>query len=361
MSWGTLIRRRFEVVTAAILLSLTFLLIVWALMVLLKTYNPYVFHFNLLMDMLPWVTPVVILLAMAIPLYVKVTGYLMPPDGGVERLAAHRFDLIAGSAAYLLCYSMVVWGLMLLLRVWDVYDFHFNMQVDWLPAIVPLWLIWIVMSPLLWKTLGALGGLYDARPRAMGNWTAVVVPGFLGGAFLTGGGLMLNEGVYAGTAGLSKMVQVNLVAFGTLVFSVGGICWAVMLLNVWRGWRRDPAPATRLTPLDRFRLERGRIVAHGFVLVNLTFAVCALLMTAVQYVDALDFHFYMAKDIWGFGLPLFFGWVIFALAAHLLPARLATRDPARWGTGSGLPEGPTGTAPQAGWGYRDRDLAGTGG
>ena len=359
MSWETLVRRRFEVVAAVLAGTLLFLVVVWGLMVLLKAVNPYVFHFNLLMDFLPWLTPVVILLVLAIPLYWKVAGWLQPPDGGLQKLAAKRFELVMGSAAYLLVYTMLVWGVMVMLRAWDGYDFHFNLAVDWLPAILPPWAVWAIGSIFYWKTIGALGGLYDARPRQI-RWTPVLVPMVVGAALLSGGGLVLNQGVYAGTEGLPVAVQEDLVAFGTLVFSVGAVCWAVMLFNLWRGWRPLPAPAARLTPLDRLRLERGRIGAQAFVVVNVAFGVAGLMMTAFQYVDAQDFHFYMAKDIWSVGLPLFFGWFLFALGTRVVPARLAARDPARWGTGAGIPAGPTGQpTPQGSWGYRD--LAGTGG
>ncbi|MGC8472812.1 MAG: hypothetical protein ACP5PW_00180, partial [Candidatus Dormibacteria bacterium] len=194
MSWESFIRRRFEVVTAALALALGFLVVVWGLMVLLKAINPYVFHFNLLMDFLPWLTPVVILLVLAVPLYWRIAGWLQAPEGGLERLAAKRFELVMGSAAYLLVYTMLVWGVMVMLRAWDGYDFHFNLEVDWLPAILPPWGIWAIGSIFYWKTLGALGGLYEARPRRM-IWTSVVVPFVVGASLLTGGGLLLNQGV----------------------------------------------------------------------------------------------------------------------------------------------------------------------
>ncbi len=360
MSWDTLIRRRFEVASAAIMLGLLFVLVVWAGMVLFKAVDPHLFHFNLLMDILPWLTPVLILLFLGLPLYWVVAGWLQPPEGGLGRLVQHRFELVVGAAAYLLAYTMVVWGIMVLLRAWDGYDFHYNLAVDWLPAIVPPWMIWMVGSPLAWKALGALGGSYPVQRRRMRNWTAVVVSGVLGGTLLTGGGLLLNQGVYAGTQGLPVAVQQDLVSFGIVVFSVGGICWAIMLGCLWAGWRGDPTPALEQRPLDRFRLERPRIVAQAFVLTNIMFGLVGLMMTAVQYVDAQDFHFYMAKDIWAFGLPLFFGWLIYALAAQLIPGRLAARDPARYGGGYGVAGGPTGSAgTQSGWGYQGRDLAGT--
>ncbi|MDA8395466.1 MAG: hypothetical protein M0T72_09555 [Candidatus Dormibacteraeota bacterium] len=358
MSWESFLRRRFEVVTAALALSLGFLVVVWGLMVLLKALNPYAFHFNLLMDFLPWLTPVVILLILVVPLYWRIAGWLQDPEGGLQRLAAKRFELVMGSAAYLLVYTMLVWGVMVILRAWDGYDFHFNLEVDWLPAILPPWAVWAIGSIFYWKTIGALGGLYEARPHRM-SWTPVVVPLVVGASLLTGGGLILNQGVYAGTEGSPPAVQQDLVAFGTLVFTVGAVCWAVMLLGLWRGWRPLPPPPGHLTPLDRLRMERGRIAAQGFVVVNLAFGVAGLMMTAFQYVDAQDFHFYMAKDIWSVGLPLFFGWLLFATGLRLVPALLVARDPARWGTGEGSPAGPTGLpSPQGSWGYRD--LAGTG-
>ncbi len=221
MSWDTLIRRRFEVASAAIMLGLLFVLVVWAGMVLFKAVDPRLFHFNLLMDILPWLTPVLILLFLGLPLYWVVAGWLQPPEGGLGRLVQHRFELVVGAAAYLLAYTMVVWGIMVLLRAWDGYDFHYNLAVDWLPAIVPPWMIWMVGSPLAWKALGALGGSYPVQRRRMRNWTAVVVSGVLGGTLLTGGGLLLNQGVYAGTQGLPVAVQQDLVSFGIVVFSVG--------------------------------------------------------------------------------------------------------------------------------------------
>ena len=358
MSWDTLIRRRFEVITAAVILAITFVLVVWAAMVLLKVANPYVFHFNLIMDILPWATPVGIILFLAGPLYWKVAGWLQEPGGGLQRLVEKRFEVVIGSAVYLLVYTMLVWGGMVLLRAWDGYDFHFNLSVDWLPAIVPPWMIWALGAPLLWRVLGALGGSFEVRQRRLRSWITVLVSGLLGGTLLTGGGLLLNEGVYAGTQGLPAAVSQNMVAFGIVVFTAGAICWAIMLGNLWFGWSRSAAPSLELRPLDRFRLERPRIIAQGWVLVNVAFGVVGLLMTAMQYVDAQDFHFYMAKDIWGFGLPLFFGWLIFAMGAHLIPSRLARRNPARWGTGVGLADGPTGaTSPQGRWGYPGRELA----
>lgn len=358
MNWQALIRRRFEVVSAAIVLAVIFLVVVWGVMVLLKALNPYLFHFNLVIDFLPWVTPVLIVLVLGIPLYWIYAGWLQAPEGGLAKVVEKRFELVAGSAVYLLCYSMVVWGVMVLLRAWNGVDFHYNLEVDWLPAILPPWIIWGVGSIFYWKVVGALGGTYPARPRRL-TWAQVAVPFVIGGALLSGGGLILNQGVYAGSEGLSKAVQQDLVAFGILLFSMGGLAWAVMLLNLWRGWRPGPPPTARLGPLDRFRLERGRILAQTLVVVNVALGLCSLLMVAAQYVDAHDFHFYLAKDIWGFGLPLFFGWLIFALGAVLLPRRLAARNPARWGGGAGVPVGPTGPAsPQAGWGYSERDLVG---
>lgn len=81
MSWDTLIRRRFEVASAAIMLGLLFVLVVWAGMVLFKAVDPHLFHFNLLMDILPWLTPVLILLVLGLPLYWVVAGWLQPPEG----------------------------------------------------------------------------------------------------------------------------------------------------------------------------------------------------------------------------------------------------------------------------------------
>ena len=357
MSWDTFIRRRFEVATAAVMLGLLFVLVVWAVMVVLKVANPYVFHFNLLMDILPWFTPVLIILVLGLPLYWRVAGWLQGPDGGLQRVVEKRFELVFGSAFYLLIYTIAVWATMVLLRAWDGYDFHYNLAVDWLPAIVPPWMIWALGSPMVWKVLGALGGCYEVHRQRVRNWTAISVSGFLGAAFLSAGGLLLNEGVYAGTAGLPVLAQQDLVYFGILVFSVGAICWAIMLGNFWWGWRREPAPHGELRPLDRLRLERPRIIAQAFVITNVAFGVVGLMMTAVQYVDAQDFHFYMALDIWGFGLPLFFGWFLFAAAVELVPNWLARHNPARWGSGIEVAAGPTGPAdPDAGWGYRHRDV-----
>jgi hypothetical protein len=361
MSWEFLIKRRFEVVTAAITLSLVFLLVVWAAMVLLRAINQVTFHFSLPIDILPWATPVAIILLLVGPLYWKVAGLLKPPQGGLQRLADHRFELVMGSAAYLFCYTMVVWGTMVLLRGWDPVDFHYNFVVDWLPVILPPWLTWMVAVPFLYKTLAAIAGGYDAHPRAIKDWSPVIITGFVGAIFLGAGGLVLNEGVYAGTQGLATSIQQDMVYFGMLVFTVGGIAWAIMLGQLLWGWRRQPTPAGRPSPLDRFTMERPRIVAQSFVLINVLFGMVGLLMTAVQFVDAQDFHFYMAKDIWVFGIPIFFGWFILTVGAHVVPRRLAARDPARWGPGRGLALGPTGpAAEQASWGYQGRDLAGSG-
>ncbi len=357
MKWDTLIRRRFEVTTAAIMLGLLMVLAVWAAMVLLKAVNPYVFHFNLLMDILPWVTPVVIVLALGLPLYWRVAGWLQGPDGGIQRVVEKRFELISGAALYLLIYTLMVWAVMVLLRAWDGYDFHYNLAVDWLPAIVPPWMIWAIGSPMVWKALGALGGRYEVHRQRVRNWTAIIISGLLGSAFLSAGGLLLNQGVYAGTEGLPVAVQQDLVYFGILVFSVGGICWAIMLGNFWWGWRQGPAPTGDLRPLDRLRLERPRIIGQTFVLTNLAFGVVGLMMTAVQYVDAQDFHFYMAVDIWGFGIPLFFGWVIYVGSIQLVPNWLGRRNPARWGSGLDVAAGPSGSASaDSAWGYHGRDL-----
>ena len=357
MSWDTLIRRRFEVATAAVTVGLGFVLVVWAVMVVLKVANPYAFHFNLLMDILPWFTPVLILLVLGIPLYWRIAGWLQGPNGGLQRVVEKRFELVFGSAAYLLIYTVLVWGTMVLLRAWDGYDFHYNLAVDWLPAIVPPWMIWGLGSPMVWKVLGALGGCYEVQRRRVRNWAAIIISGFLGAAFLTGGGLLLNEGVYAGTAGLPVLVQQDLVYFGIIVFSVGAICWAIMLGNFWWGWRREPVHSDGLRPLDRLRLERPRIVAQAFVLTNIAFGLVGLMMTAVQYVDAQDFHFYMALDIWSFGIPLFLGWAIYAAVVKAVPDRLARHNPARWGSGAEVAAGPSGPAgADARWGYQGRDL-----
>ena len=358
MNLEFLIKRRFEVVTAAIMLSLGFLVVVWALMVFLKAMNPVTFHFALPIDILPWATSLGIIALLLLPLYWKVAGLLQLPDGGLQRLADHRFELAFGSAAYLLGFTAVVWGTMVLLRAMDPVAFHYNFVVDWLPVILPPWITWMVAVPFFWQAMSALGGGYQAHPRVMKDWTVVGMTWVLGAVLLGGGGLVLNEGVYAGTQGLATPVQQDMVYFGILVFCVGGIAWAVMLSRLWAGWLRQPAPAGQPAPLDRFIMERPRIVAQNFVLINLLIGLVGLMMTAVQYVDARDFHFYLAKDIWLFGLPIFFGWLIMAFAAYAVPRRLLARDPARWGPGRGLAMGPTGAAGEQAWGYQARDLAG---
>lgn len=92
---------------------------------------------------------------------------------------------------------------------------------------------------------------------------------------------------------------------------------------------------------------------------NLALGVVGLLMAALQSIDPFDFHFYMALDIWSIGLPLFFGWVVFASACYAIPARLARRDPAHYGVGAGGSGGPSGpAAPELGWGYSEGRLTG---
>lgn len=334
---------------------------VWALMVLLKAVNPVVFHFNLLMDILPWFTPVLIMLVLFGPLYWKVAGLLAPPDGGLQRLVEARYQLVVGAFFYLLCYTLVVWAAMNLLRIWDVQDFHFNPLVDWLPAIIPPWLGWAIGAPLLWKTLGAMNPRIPAQRWSLPDWSPIVVAGLFGAALLTGGGLLLNQGAYAVPEGQPQAVALDLSAFGAVLLAGGAISWAVMLGYLWRGWRAGPELPERTNALDRFRASRGRIAAQGLVLINLAFGACGLLMAACQSVDPQDFHFYLAKDIWAFGLPLFFGWLIFALAGRAIPARLASRDPAHHGPGAGTALGPTGPGtPERGWGYAEGGLTGPG-
>jgi hypothetical protein len=349
-----LVQRRFEVLVGACFLGVAFVGVVWVLMVLLRAINPVVFHFNLLIDILPWFTPVLLILVLLGPLYWKVAGLLAPPDGGLQRLAQSRYQLVVGAFFYLLCYTLAIWAAENLLRIWNVYDFHFNPLVDWIPAILPPWLGWAIGATLVWKSLAAMD---DRLPHR--HWTApdrslVAAVAVFGAALLTGGGLLLNEGVYAVTYGQSPAVGQNMTALGVVVFTGGGLGWVVLLLYLWRGWRPGPELPERTTPADRFRAARGRILAQGFVLMNLALGVVGLLMAALQSIDPFDFHFYMALDIWSIGLPLFFGWVVFASACYAIPARLARRDPAHYGVGAGGSGGPSGpAAPELGWGYSE--------
>jgi hypothetical protein len=356
-----LVQRRFEVLVGACFLGLAFVGAVWALMVLLKAINPVVFHFNLLMDILPWFTPVLLIMVLFGPLYWKVARLLAPPGGGLQRLVQARYQLVVGAFFYLLCYTLAIWAAMNLLRIWDVYDFHFNPLVDWLPAILPPWLGWAIGAPLIWKMLSAVD---DRSPRHHGigpDRSLAAAIAIFGAALLVGGGLLLNEGVYAVTYGQSPAVAQNMTAFGVVVLAGGGLSWGALLLYLWRGWRPGPELAERATALDRFRAARGRILTQGFVLVNLALGVVGLLMAALQAIDPFDFHFYMALDIWSVGIPLLFGWAIFATASYAIPARLAHRDPAHYGVGAGSAGGPSGPATaELGWGYSEGWLTGSG-
>jgi len=355
-----LVQRRFEVLVGACFLGLAFVGVVWALMVLLKAINPVVFHFNLLIDILPWFTPVVLILFLLGPLYWKVAGLLAPPDGGLQRLAESRYQLVVGGFFYLLCYTLAIWAAENLLRIWDVYDFHFNPLVDWIPAILPPWLGWAIGAPLLWKSLAAMDDRLPHRHWKAPDWSIAAAVAVFGAALLTGGGLLLNEGVYAVTYGQSPAVGQDMTVLGVVVFAGGGLSWAVLILYLWRGWRPGPELPGRTSPVDRFRAARGRILAQGFVLMNLALGLVGLLMAALQAMDPIDFHFYMALDIWSIGLPLFFGWAIFASACYAIPARLARRDPAHYGVGAGSSGGPSGPAtPEMGWGYSEGRLTGS--
>jgi hypothetical protein len=355
-----LVQRRFEVLVGACFMGLAFVGVVWALMVLLKAINPVVFHFNLLIDILPWFTSVVLILVLLGPLYWKVAGLLAPPDGGLQRLAQSRYQLVVGAFFYLLCYTLAIWAAMNLLRIWDVYDFHFNPLVDWIPAILPPWLGWAVGAPLVWKTLAAVDDRSPHRHWVAPDRSIAVTIAVFGAALLTGGGLLLNEGVYATIHGQSSAVAQDMTVFGAVVFGGGGMSWAALLLYLWRGGSAGPDLPEGTTPLERFRAARGRILRQGFVLVNLALGLVGLLMAALQAIDPFDFHFYMALDIWSVGLPLFFGWAIFASASYAVPALLASRDPAHYGVGAGSSGGPTGPAtPELGWGYSEGRLTGT--
>lgn len=357
---AVLVQRRFEVLLGACFLSLAFVGAVWALMVLLKAVNPVVFHFNLLLDILPWFTPVVLLLALLGPLYWKVSGLLAPPEDGLQRLVEARYQLVVGAFFYLLGYTIVIWLAMNLLRVWDVYDFHFNPLVDWLPAILPPWLGWAMGAPLLWKLLGALDSNRPGQRYRSPDRSAIATTAIVGASLLTGGGLLLNQGAYAVIQGQSPAVAHDLIAFGIVLLAGGGVAWAAMLLVLWRGWRPGAELPERSNALDRFRAARGRVLAQCFVLINLALGAAGLLMAACQAIDPQDFHFYLALDIWSFGLPLVFGWLIVLLASWGLPARLARRDPAHFSEGAGTVQGPTGPiTAERDWGYSEGELAGS--
>ncbi|HVC39538.1 MAG TPA: hypothetical protein VNH20_06155 [Candidatus Dormibacteraeota bacterium] len=357
MKLATLVQRRFEVLLGACFLGLAVVGLVWCLMLLLKAINPVAFHFNLLMDILPWFTPVAILLALFGPLYWKVAGLLAGPDGGLQRLAESRYQLVVGAFFYLLVYTLAIWLGMNLLRVWDVYDFHFNPLVDWLPAIVPPWLGWALGAPLAWRTLVALDSRSAAHRWRGPDRSNVAVLAIFAAALLTGGGLLLNQGVYAVSQQQSLAVAQNLIAFGAVVLAGGGLATAGLLAYLWRGWHPGEELPRRSNALDRFRAARGRMLAHGFVLTSLGFGLTALLMAAFQAMDPHDFHFYLALDMWSVGVPLFLGWFLLATASRAIPARLARRDASHFAEGAGTAPGPTGPVPDSGsWGYSERGL-----
>ena len=356
-----LVQRRFEVLVGACFLGLAFVGAVWGVMVLLKAVDPVVFHFNLLMDILPWFTPVLLVLALLGPLYWKLAGLLAGPGGGLQRLVEARYQLVVGTFFYLLAYTILIWLAMNLLRIWDVYDFHFNPLVDWLPAIIPPWLGWAIGAPLAWKMLGAVDSHSPGRRQLAPGRSTTATMATVGAALLTGGGLLLNQGAYSVTQGQSEAVAHDLTAFGAVVLAGGGIAWAAMLAHLWRGWRPGAELPERSNGLDRLRAARGRVLAQGFVLINLALAVAGLLMAACQAIDPQDFHFYLALDIWSFGVPLFFGWLIAVIASHAIPARLARRDPAHFSEGAGTVQGPTGPlSSERDWGYAEEELTRSG-
>jgi len=347
-----LVERRFEVLTTCILLALAFIGVVWVTMVVLKAADPVTFHFNLLVDVLPWATPTVIVLLLVCPLYARVAGIMAASGDRPRALAANRFPLLVGSAFYLLGYTVVVWVLMVALRAWDPVQFHYNFVVDWLPAILPPWLVWLAGGPIAFRVLGVLGGQGPVhRHRFTRAWAAWAL-GLVGAAFLAVGGLVLNQGVYAGTAGGGPLAGHALVAFGTLLLTVGGLLWAGLLLTLAVGLEAHPVPGARLGAIDRFRLARPRLLVEGFILVNVLVAVVALLMVGLQYVDAQDFHWYLALDVWVIDGPILFGWLVLAALAMVVPARLAARRPGRWGPGALAATGPSGPTEGAAWGYR---------
>ncbi len=349
--------RRFEVLAVACALSVAFILVVWAGMFVLKAVDPATFHFKLLMAILPWVTPVAIVLLLAGPLYYRVAGILGRHGDWPRALAEARYGLLVGSLFYLLAYTALVWAVMVGLRAFDGYDFHYNLPVDWLPAILPPWLLWLAGAPVAFRLLGVLGGTHPDRVYRYRPSATAPVGGFLGALLLTAGGLVLNEGMYGQAAGTSVGVQLDLIAFGAVVLTMGAICWAVMLVALLTTWRVEVARPPSRTALDRFRRQRGRLVAEAFVLVNLLFAACDCLMVAAQYVDAHDFHYYLALDMWQFGVPLGLAWIAYALGAVGVPRLLAARHPERWGPGVLEATGPSGGG-AGGWGFRREGGAG---
>ncbi len=357
MKLAILVRRRFEVLVGACFLGLAFVGVVWVLMVVLKAINPVTFHFNLLIDILPWITPVLLILVLFGPLYWKVSGLLAPPSGGVQRLAEARYQLVVGAFFYLIAYTLAIWLAMNVLRIWDVQDFHFNPLVDWLPAIVPPWLGWAIGAPVVWKALAAIDSRKPGYRWQGPDRSGVAVFSIFTAALLTGGGLLLNQGVYGVTQQLSQTVAGNMIALGVVVLTGGGLACAALLLYLWRSWRRSARLPERSNALDRFRAARGRMLAHGFVLACVAFGFTALLMAAFQSMDPNDFHFYLALDMWSVGAPLFLGWFLVAGASRAVPAWLARRDPAHYGEGAGTVLGPTGPASaDMKWGYSEGEL-----
>ncbi len=347
-----LVERRFEVLTTATVLALAFIAVVWVAMVIVRATHPTAVNANLLLDILPWVTPTVIVLILGAPLYSRVAGILAGADDWPRALAAARYRLLVGSAFALLGYTVLVWVVMVALRAWDPVDFHYNFVVDWLPAILPPWLAWLVGGPVLFRLLGVLGGVTPARAYRFTRAWAAGSLALLGAAFLTFGGIVLNQGVYAGTEGAGPLTGQAMVAFGTLLLTVGGGCWAGLLATLAGGLAARPVTAARLTPLDRFRLARPRLLVESFIHVNALVAVVGLLMVGLQYVDAQDFHWYLALDLWLIAGPILFAWMVLAALAYLVPARLADRVPGHWGAQGLVATGPVGAEDGAGWGSR---------
>ncbi|HUY97699.1 MAG TPA: hypothetical protein VMW47_08815 [Verrucomicrobiae bacterium] len=353
MRGRVLVERRFEVLTTLVLLAVAFLVVVFATMVALKAANPVTFHFNLLLDILPWVTPTVIVLVLVGPLYLRVAAILHAAPSWPAALAAERFRLLTGSAFGLLGYTVVVWLGMVALRAWDPVDFHYNFVVDWLPVILPPWFAWLVGGPIAFRILGVMGATGAPRAQHLTRRWGASTLALLGAAFLSGGGLLLNQGVYAGTEGSGPLAGHALVAFGTLLLTAGGLLWAAFLATLAGGLTSQTVAALRVSPLDRFRLARPRLVVESFVWVNGLVAVIGLMMVALQYVDAQDFHWYFAVDLWLLAGPIVFSWIVAATLAFLVPARLAVSSPARWGRGALAATGPTGPSGSDRWGYTE--------
>ncbi len=351
MRLRALVDRRFEVLSTGALLAVVFLAVVWATMVVLKAANPVTFHFNLLMDILPWATPTAIIALLVGPLYWRVAGILRGREEWARSLAAHRYPLLVGSAFYLAAYTVVCWIVMVTLRAWLPVYFHYNFVVDWMPAILPPWLVWLVAGPIAYQVLGVVGADGPARRQRLTRRWGAGAFAVLGAALMSAGGLILNQGVYAGTQGNSALAGHAQVAFGTLLLTVGGACWTALLMTLGLGLRAEPSQSPRLTPVDRFRLARPRLLVVSFIWANILVAVIGLLMVALQYVDAQDFHWYFALDLWLLSGPILFGWMVWAALAMAIPSWLAARWPGRWGPGALVATGPTG-AGAGGWGYR---------